>query len=390
MANGQLNKRTLLKLLEENGGKLGNLNARRLLSEKAGQEISQEYYEQLKERLLSEGLIKRAPGRGGAIEMMPMESENNEPDADKEQKKETVAERINNLFASLNYTPGMRVKKNRFTLTILCGDDNDKLYCGWDEQKSAYYVQYKVEPGREDCSELAERLFKEASDGVPSASIQRLSTNTTLQTDSNQARFKKVVSKLRDLLEDETLVNAPQGAERPRKPRNEYYYLEIATLIKFCVKNDLRWPLKNWRKSLGFDDIDDLIVIGSSPKGAIDKYREHVVPVVLIRDEAIKLAELDAPEKVIADFIQHHLYVVLIGRDEQELLDRKTDEGGLSLKTSMPDGWFFGCDPLDRLREADIHVQFNRPIPIPNWKPWKGPRMRDRLRDILNKPVIKV
>jgi len=198
------------------------------------------------------------------------------------------------------------------------------------------------------------------------------------------------IRKLRDLLEDVTLDNAPQRADSPRKPRQESYYLEIATLIKFCVDGGLRWPLKNWRHTLGFDDVDELIVIGESQRGSFEKYREHVVPVSLIRDEAVKLAEKGAPEQVIADFIRHHLYVVLIGKEEATLLDRAVDEGGLSLKTSMPDGWVVGCDPLERLREAGIPIRFYGPLPLPEWKPWKKPRMRDHLRKVLNTPLIKV
>lgn len=192
------------------------------------------------------------------------------------------------------------------------------------------------------------------------------------------------------LLEDVTLDNAPQQAEAPRRPRTEDYYAEIAKLIKLCVDNDLKWPLKNWRKSLGFDDVDDLIVIGSSPNGATEKYREHVVPAALIKEEAVKLAEKGASEHVIAEFIQHHLYVVLISKSEAALLDRVLDKGGLSLKTSMPEGWVIGCDPLDRLKAAGIHINYSRAVPLPEWKPWKKPGLRDKVRKILNTPVIRV
>lgn len=390
MPSAQLNRKSLLKLLQDNNGKLGNINARRLLGQQIGKEVSPETYEQLKEQLLSEGLIRRAPGRGGAIELMPPEpAESSAPSVDAS-KQESSDQRIETLFTSLSYLPGLRAKKNRATITILCGEDSDKLYCGWDHQKSVYFVQYRIEANREDHSALAERLFSQASVKVPGASVQRLAVATTLLLGANVAQANLVVRRLMSLLEDVTLGNAPLQAEAPRKPRNEDYFLEIAKLIKLCIDNDLRWPLKNWRKTLGFDDVDDLIVIGSSPNGVGEKYREHVVPAVLIKEEAVKLAEKGAPEHVIADFIQHHLYVVLISKSEAALLDRPLDEGGLSLRTSMPEGWVIGCDPLDRLKAAGIQINYSRPVPLPEWKPWKKPGLRDKVRKILNTPVIKV
>jgi len=389
--SSRLSRRTLINLLQNNGGRLGNLSARRLLSQQAGREVSVEEYEQLKEQLLSGGLIRRTTGRGGAIELLPPEPVANQSAQDTTATNiETPEQRIDVLFAALNCLPGLRAKLNRATITVLCGEDNDKLYCGWDNAKSAYFVQYRVESGREDHSGLADTLFQRAGSGIPSATVQRTAAATYLYLGSSVAQVNRVVYRLVSLLEDVTLDNAPQRSDAPRKPRAEAYFLEIATLIKFCVDNSLLWPLKNWRKTMGFDDVDDLIVIGNSPTGRLDRYREHVVPVSLIKEEAIKLAEKGAPERVIADFIQHHLYVVLISRSEAELLNATIDEGGLSLKTSMPEGWVVGCDPLERLKVAGIPISYDRPIPLPEWKPWRKPRLRDKMRNILNTPIIRV
>ena len=390
MSPAQLNRKSLLALLQDNGGKLGNINARRLLSKQLGDEVSLDEYEQLKEQLLSEGLIRRAPGRGGAIELIESDASQGNISSGETAQNESPEQRIETLCTSLSYLPGLRAKKNKATITILCGEDSDKLYCGWDQQKSAYFVQYRLESGREDHSELAAKLFAKASFNIPGSTIQCLAAATTLYLGTSVAQANLIVRRLMSLLEEVTLDNAPQQAEAPRKPRAKDYYLEIARLVKFCVENNLKWPLKNWRKTLGFDDVDDLIVIGSSPNGAIERYREHVVPAVLIKEESVKLAERGAPAHVIADFIQHHLYIVLISRSEAALLDRVLDEGGLSLKTSMPEGWVLGCDPLDRLKAAGIHVNYSQPVPLPEWKPWKRPRLRDKVRKILNTPVIRV
>ncbi len=395
MQSSGVNKQLLLSLLEENEGKLGNIKARRLISTRYGTDITDEQYEQLKEQLFAEGLIKKGRGQGGTIELIPSESD---PKPEKQKVKgrargEVSAgtqEAIDTLFNSLIHLPGLVPKKNRQTITILCGDDNDKLYCGWHDEKGVYYVQYRAENGREDYTDLAIRLFEKASTDVPGSDIQQYFNATTLYLDSNVAQANRVVRRLMSLLDDVTLDNAPQRTEAPTKPRPERYYLEVATIIKFCVDSQIEWPLKNWRATLGFDDVDDLIVIGSSPSGAVERRREHVVPASLIYKEARKLAEMGAPEQAIADFIRHHLYVVYVSQKEAELLDRPLDSGGLSLKTSMPEGWVIGCDPLDRLKQAGIPVAFTEPIPLPEWKPWKKASIRDKIRRVLNTPVIRV
>ncbi len=391
MATSHNCRKALLRILADNGGRLGNLKARRILSDKFNQEIDTELYEQVKMRLLSDGLIKKTRGQGGGIELLPPETDDSPGEAPSHAPQViSQSERLSLLHDALSCKQGIRAKRNKTSITILCGDDNDKLYCGWDEGKNAYFVQYRLEAGREDCSDIVEEIFGSAAAGIPSILMQRAASGVSLFIDDNLARFSHIISRVRNSLEDVTLVNPPQNAQDPRKPRLESYYIEIASLIKLCVDRNLLWPLKNWRKTLGFDDVDDLTVIGESVRGIIDKYREHVVPVSLIRDEAIKLAEKGAPEQVIADFIRHHLYVVLISKEEAMLLDTSVDEGGLSLKTSMPDGWVVGCDPLERLREAGIPVRFYGALPLPEWKPWKKPRMRDKIRHVLNTPLIKV
>ena len=169
-------------------------------------------------------------------------------------------------------------------------------------------------------------------------------------------------------LEDVTLGNAPQTAGETTKPRNENYYIEIATLIKLCVDKKLSWPLKNWRKTLGFDEVDDLIVIGRSNAGIQTPYREHIVPVNLIKEEALKMAERGEQAEVIADFIKHHLYVVIISPSEAELLNSSEDAGGMSTKKTMPEGWIFGDDPTERLKAAGIQVLYDNHT-LPKWKP---------------------
>jgi len=57
----------LLEVLPADGSSLGNLSAREALSRAAERQISEEAYEEVKERLLAMGLIRKGRGRGGAI-----------------------------------------------------------------------------------------------------------------------------------------------------------------------------------------------------------------------------------------------------------------------------------------------------------------------------------
>ena len=249
----------------------------------------------------------------------------------------------------------MRVRINRTALTLLFGDDEDKLFCGWNGGLPSYYIQYRIEAGKTDYSEQAKGIFREASADMPEASIKRNSNSATLFLGVSVPKVVQVVRRLKASL-DQTNIG---GASEPLETD---YYEEIGSLIKLAVDNELRWPFRNWRKTLGFDEVDDLILIGNSPDGMCDKYREHVVPASLLKDEAIKLAEEGAPAEVIADFLRHHFFTIWISFKEVEMLNSGTDNGGCSLKTTMPKGWVFGCNPLERLQDAGIRSSSIGPL----------------------------
>ena len=361
----QPDRNTLFNLLRENNGKLSNAAARRLLGEATGKDISLNDYEIFKEQLLSEGLIRKATGRGGSIQILIEDADTTQgPIADEEGESCGDDDRLERIYTAINYVPGVRVRINRTALTLLFGDDEDKLFCGWNDRLPSYYIQYRIEAGKTDYSEQAEGIFREVSADMPEASIKRNSNSATLLLGVSVPKVVQVVRRLKASL-DQTNIG---GASEPLETD---YYEEIGSLIKLAVDNGLRWPFRNWRKTLGFDEVDDLILIGNSPDGMRDKYREHVVPASLLKDEAIKLAEEGAPAEVIADFLRHHLFIVWISFKEAEMLNSGTDNGGCSLKTTMPKGWVFGCDPLERLQDAGIPIQFNRPIEIKKWIPWR-------------------
>ncbi len=373
----------LLRILQASEeGRLGNKKARSLLSAKCGKAVSLEDYEKYKEQLLTSGTIKKGRGRGGSIELVQLELYNSKGKENNLQLNEQ--EQLHHLHISVRSVPGLRVKKHRKSITFLCGNDSDKLSCGWNRSQSTFFIRYRIESNKKDYSQLVKDLFTKAKEGIPKSNIIKRKSDIVLHVGENVAQANRVIRRLYNLLEDVSLKNAPAKVGLARKPRAENYYTDIASLIKHCIDNDLRWPLKNWRKAFGFDDVDELIVLGHSPNGFISNnpWREHVVPVCLIKDQAIKMAEQGASVNVIADFIRHHLYIVHITNDERKQLDSNKQEGGYNLKTSMPEDWIFGCNPLERLTAAGIEIKYDKQTSLTNWKPWKQ-RRRDKVREYI-------
>ena len=57
----------LLEILPPDGSTLGNLSARQALSKAAEREIGEEEYDQIRDKVLLLGTIKKGRGRGGSI-----------------------------------------------------------------------------------------------------------------------------------------------------------------------------------------------------------------------------------------------------------------------------------------------------------------------------------
>jgi hypothetical protein len=88
------------------------------------------------------------------------------------------------------------------------------------------------------------------------------------------------------------------------------------------------------------------IVAGTSIKGG--RCREHVVPFKVIRDRCNEYFSQGRRPEDVADFIQTHLKLVRITKEERDHLDFR-----LGLRDRMPTGWQEG-DWMARLREAGI------------------------------------
>lgn len=95
-----------------------------------------------------------------------------------------------------------------------------------------------------------------------------------------------------------------------------------------------------------------LVTVGKSRKG--HGHKEHVVPRVMLCEEAHHMFGRGEPIEAVAAFLKKYVKIVLITKDEQQHLDHT-----LGLKQCMPDGWsFVSGDPFARLYVAGI--EFDR------------------------------
>jgi hypothetical protein len=85
-------------------------------------------------------------------------------------------------------------------------------------------------------------------------------------------------------------------------------------------------------------------------------HREHVVPCVLLRDECIVRYKNGAELTQVADFLQRHVVIIEITKDQQKHLDGSKEKGGRGLKNKMPKNWEFGSGCIfARLHDAEIN-----------------------------------
>ena len=119
------------------------------------------------------------------------------------------------------------------------------------------------------------------------------------------------------------------------------------------------WNVKHMWEETGNSDTrlfiepiisDQFVIVGQSKRGGMRK--EHIVPRVVICDQCHRMFERDSSVEDVAKFIRKFLKIILVSKDEQDILDKKVN---LNLKQRMPDGWTFetGCE-FERLKVAGI------------------------------------
>ncbi len=96
---------------------------------------------------------------------------------------------------------------------------------------------------------------------------------------------------------------------------------------------------------------DSFVTLGESVNGK--GHREHIVPLVMIIDESIKMFNKNYLTEDVAQMIENNLIIIHITKDEQKYLDFE-----LGYKKTMPEEWKFGDDPYARLKKALIEIKF--------------------------------
>lgn len=151
----------------------------------------------------------------------------------------------------------------------------------------------------------------------------------------------------------ETIVRKVRGqAIKPiaREISERNIFEKIAKRFKYFIDNEDGFGLENTRALLEGDSIDHLITIGESVNRTKENtYREHIVPCIMIYNQAITMTMEKSSVTEIAQMIKSNLAIVLISNEEADKLD-----GELDMQTSMPEGWKFGDDIFARLKTAGI------------------------------------
>jgi len=132
--------------------------------------------------------------------------------------------------------------------------------------------------------------------------------------------------------------------EAPEPADLEVCFRIMATIIQLYSRHkqgmatDLfRWVIR-----------DKWACVGKSKSGG--ECLEHVVPLVYLRDESIKMFENGRTVEDVARFLKRNFKVVKITWEEAGRLDSKD----LGLKQKMPRGWVDGMDEFARLRACGI------------------------------------
>lgn len=154
----------------------------------------------------------------------------------------------------------------------------------------------------------------------------------------------------------ETIVRKVRGqAIKPiaREVSERNIFEKIAKRFKYFIDSEDGFGLENTRALLEGDSIDHLITIGESVNRSKDNtYREHIVPCILIYNQAVTMTMEKRPVTEIAQMIKNNLAIVLITNEEADKLDNELD-----MQTSMPEGWQFGDDVFARLKVAGIELK---------------------------------
>jgi hypothetical protein len=127
---------------------------------------------------------------------------------------------------------------------------------------------------------------------------------------------------------------------------DEGYFLSVAKVLR--VMHETGNP--GMADRYIFDKIDHLVTLNDPlPQ---DSYREHIVPLKLVIDNAFKMFSENSSDAEVAAMLQQNIFVYHITKQQAKYLDIT-----LGLRTSMPKGWMFGDSVFARLDAAGIEYK---------------------------------
>lgn len=207
-----------------------------------------------------------------------------------------------------------------------------------------------------DVNDIRERLLGQGFNELPGKRSQRKDgkdfVNIKFDGDILE-NFWIIINTIESI---ETIVKKVRGQAIkpiPREVSERNIFEKIAKRFKYFIDSEDGFGLENTRALLEGDSIDHLITIGESVNRTKDNtYREHIVPCILIYNQAVTMTMEKRPVTEIAQMIKNNLAIVLITTEEAAKLDYELD-----MQTSMPEDWKFGDDVFARLKVAGIELK---------------------------------
>lgn len=207
-----------------------------------------------------------------------------------------------------------------------------------------------------DVNDIRERLLGQGFNELPGKRSQRKDgkdfVNIKFDGDILE-NFWIIINTIESI---ETIVKKVRGQAIkpiPKEVSERNIFEKIAKRFKYFIDSEDGFGLENTRALLEGDSIDHLITIGESVNRTKDNtYREHIVPCILIYNQAVTMTMEKRPVTEIAQMIKNNLAIVLITTEEAAKLDYELD-----MQTSMPEDWKFGDDVFARLKVAGIELK---------------------------------
>jgi len=159
-----------------------------------------------------------------------------------------------------------------------------------------------------------------------------------------------VVELLENISEMAVDLNLPtSGGKQTRGvkivQKTEYSPKAIAKRYFFAVENKDQDLLDLSRQLLSADKYDRDISLNDKTED--NDYREHIVPCIMIHNQAVKMVQEGCNLSEVSAMIAQNLLIVHIPTSEAARLDEV-------YQTTMPEGWEFGDDVFARLNTMDI------------------------------------